>query len=95
MPADAVVKIDIRPVISDELIDAIMDLGQKVAAAGDAFLRLAALLAPPEGETVDSMSVHYESASRPCPSAAVHQSHTWTPAEGGLQVPCPGVRPGM
>jgi len=95
MPADAHLRVGVHPIIDGDILFTLADLGQKLTEAGQAFIQLAALLGPPEGETVDSMTVHFESAARPCPSQGVHQSHTWTPfGEDGLQVPCPGVRPG-
>lgn len=59
MPADATLRVNVRPVIDSSVLLAVEELGQKAIEVGQAFLRLAALLAPDEGETVDSMTVHY------------------------------------
>lgn len=60
MPASGVVRVEVKPYVSSAIVDSMRQMGEAFAKAGQELSRLADALTPSEGETVDSMSVHFE-----------------------------------
>lgn len=60
MPSEAVLRVMVKPFLSTDTVDNLRRTGEAFVKAGQALSKLAdALTPPPEGETVDSMTVHF------------------------------------